>query len=390
MYRWTASTQQARWIAERIWPWLRIKQRQALAIVELGRHREEHSARGRWNPIRPEWITYRERICRAVRAWNQRADDEWEPPLLPVINLPLAPRRIPPKSLAGLPWRYALGCMDDLGLILRAEIIWSKPNGLPESVQDRVRRSHEVVFHFTRQPRYYSAVDEIREAHAPWTLKAYEYEQRARARNGGYNRRKNADRVDQGDAGEYAVANPLGKLPGSVWDIPSAPLTVPAELGIDHFAAYPPELCRRIILGWSPPGICTECGEGRRPVANQDRRVLSGSFGRYADAHGADGRTGARKAITSVITGYACACPQPDAPTRPAVVLDPFAGTGTTMLVASVHGRTGIGVDRSADYCRLAAWRTSDPGERARALGVPKPPPVPEGQRSLFDDLESA
>ena len=47
--------------------------------------------------------------------------------------------QMPNKSLIGLPWRYALGCIDDLGLILRAEIMWSKPNGLPESVTDRVR-----------------------------------------------------------------------------------------------------------------------------------------------------------------------------------------------------------------------------------------------------------
>lgn len=46
------------------------------------------------------------------------------------------------KSLMGLPWRYAIGCIDNLGLILRAEVVWSKPNGLPESVTDRVRRSH--------------------------------------------------------------------------------------------------------------------------------------------------------------------------------------------------------------------------------------------------------
>jgi DNA modification methylase len=72
-----------------------------------------------------------------------------------------------PKSLMGLPWRYAIRCIDDLGLILRAEIIWSKPNGLPESVQDRVRRSHENWFHFTLEPRYYSAVDEIREPYDP-------------------------------------------------------------------------------------------------------------------------------------------------------------------------------------------------------------------------------
>lgn len=60
---------------------------------------------------------------------------------------------IPDKSLIGLPWRYAIGCIDQLGLTLRAEVIWDKPNGLPESVTDRVRRSHEQWFHLTRQGR---------------------------------------------------------------------------------------------------------------------------------------------------------------------------------------------------------------------------------------------
>src|SRR5438067_1292558 len=69
-----------------------------------------------------------------------------------------------PKSLLGVPWRYALRCIDELGLLLRADVVWEKPNGLPESVTDRVRRSHETWFHFTVSPRYYSAVDEIREA----------------------------------------------------------------------------------------------------------------------------------------------------------------------------------------------------------------------------------
>ena len=302
-----------------------------------------------------------------------------------------------PKSLLGLPWRYALACMDQLGLILRAEIIWNKPNGLPESVTDRVRRAHEQVFHFTRLPRYYSAVDEIREPHAEWTLKAYAYEQAARARNGtGYNRRKNANRVDEGDAGDYAVANPLGKLPGSVWSIPSQPLTVPPHLGTDHFAAFPMELPRRIIAGWSPPGVCTACGEGRRPVVVVDKpaaqtariaRLTASQVSRAAMDGGTSSVTLGvdASALNRRITGYACACPPPDAPTRPAVILDPFGGTGTTALLASALGRHGITIDRSADYCRLAAWRTTDPGERARALQVPKPPPVPQGQDTLFD-----
>jgi DNA modification methylase len=288
----------------------------------------------------------------------------------------------PPKCLLGLPWRYALGCIDDLGLILRAEIIWSKPNGLPESVQDRVRRAHEQVFHFTRQPRYYAAVDEIREPHAETSLARFK---------SGFGQTTYSAATDKRYRADELAANPLGKLPGSVWDIPSQPLTVPAALGVDHFAAFPCELPRRIILGWSPPGICIECGEGRRPVADvatiEDRK---GRKQRIVDlamdgAHGPDGRGGERWRQTVRISGYACACGTDSiAPVRPAVVLDPFGGTGTTALVADAFGRTAITVDRSADYCRLARWRTTDPGERAKAMQVPKPPPVADGQGSLF------
>jgi hypothetical protein len=106
------------------------------------------------------------------------------------------------------------------------------------------------------------------------------------------------------------------------------------------------------------------------------------------------------------ITGYVCACPPEPAdrehgrhdgwpswhlasecgwqpPTRHAVVLDPFVGTGTVPLVADVLGRHGVGVDLSADYCRLAAWRIQDPAQRAKAARVDKPPPVIDGQLTL-------
>ena len=289
------------------------------------------------------------------------------------------------KSLLGLPWRYALGCVDDLGLILRAEIVWAKPNGLPESVTDRVRRSHEQLFHFTRRPRYFAAVDEIREQYdAPRATRTMGNVDPGRGDFGKPMQRRDA----------VATMNPLGKLPGSVWTIPSAPLTVPAHLGIDHFAAFPPALIRPIVLGWSPSGVCTACGEGRRPVTvadyqtvvapTPDRRVAAlSTTGHSGRGRGNEAPYGNARRETT-ITGYACACPTPDAPTRPAVVLDPFGGTGTTALVASVLGRTGITVDRSADYCRLAKWRTQDPGERCRVIGAPKPPPVPEGQDALF------
>ena len=286
------------------------------------------------------------------------------------------PYGVEPKSLLGLPWRYALACIDQLGLILRAEMVWSKPNGLPESVADRVRRSHEQWFHLTRRPRYYSAVDEIREPHAPW---------RASGANGLAGQQTIRQRGQQ----DPDQRNSLGKLPGSVWDIASEPLRVPDHLGIDHFAAFPTEWPRRIIQGWSPPGICTVCGEGRRPVAGREYikspKHANGSIigSRRGTTRGWDGLP--RINAEHTITGYACACPQPTAPTRPAVILDPFGGTGTVALVAAVLGRTGISVDYSADYTRLARWRTADPGERARAMRVAKPPAQAAGQTSLFD-----
>lgn len=226
----------------------------------------------------------------------------------PARRPPRGRRDVRVKSLHGLPWRYALGCIDTLGLILRSEIIWQKPNALPESVTDRVRRSHEQVFHFTKWPRYFSNLDAIREDYAPGTAARYArgFQDSGQALVAAQLTKRTDYNIDG------MTTNPRGRLPGSVWSIPTRPLRVPEELGVSHFAAYPPELVRRIVLGWSPE-------------------------------HG--------------------------------TVLDPFGGTGTTALVASVYGRTGISVDLSHDYSRLAAWRTQDEKQRIRtaALSDPKP-----------------
>ena len=293
-----------------------------------------------------------------------------------------------PKSLLGIPWRYAIRCIDELGLILRAEVIWSKPNGLPESVTDRVRRSHEQWFHFTLEPRYYSAVDEVREPHV--------YPQDAGRARKGYVGKDNAPAVYGNTGGDAS----LGKLPGSVWTIPTEPLRVPEELGVDHFAAFPTEWPRRIITGWSPREVCSACGEGRRPVSERDPidpRFLASN--KRGDGRGNVEIRGvsqssilraglqAGQSPATHITGYTCACPDTTAPTTPGVVLDPFGGTGTTALVAHALGRHGISNDMSADYCRLARWRTSDPKQQAKAARrefKPAPEQVP-GQTELFD-----
>lgn len=290
----------------------------------------------------------------------------------------------PNKTLLGIPWRYANRCVDDLGLILRAEVVWSKPNGLPESVTDRVRRSHEQWFHFTLRPRYFSAVDEIREPHdMPRTV--------ATADKPGAHFDRSAKR---GASEAKNLGNPLGKLPGSVWTIPTEPLKVPDQLGVDHFAAFPTEWPKRIIRGWSPAGVCIECGEGRRPVVDKVLKVdhiqkrtrgFTGMDGASPlGSHGAgEGKVNGYHETT--ITGYACACPDATAPTTPGVVLDPFGGTGTTAMVAKALGRHGITVDRSADYCRLAEWRTNDRDQLAKVLGIAKAAGKPDAdQLDLF------
>lgn len=269
------------------------------------------------------------------------------------------------KSLLVVPERYRIACVDELGLIARAVIVWSKPNPLPESVGDRVRRSHEEWVHLVRQPRYYAAVDEIRQPLQPDTTRTTKV-------GAAMMRGRNLNLPHR--AGRYLGPNLLGTLPGSVWSIPTQPLDVPAAVGVEHFAAFPMEWPRRLILGWSPHQVCTACGQGRRPAAVRVAmrwRASPTAAGRQAPGASRRAVSGTMLAPAATrITGYRCACPEPTAAGRPGVVLDPFGGAGTTALVAAMLGRVGISVDLSGDYARLAAWRATDARQRARAAGL--------------------
>lgn len=300
---------------------------------------------------------------------------------------------VPAKSLFGIPWRYAIRCIDELGLTLRAEVIWSKTNGMPESVDDRVRRAHEQWFHFSLGPDYYSSIDEVRE-----TPSGYRRKQAVRSTPQGQRKRAMAD-----------SSNPLGRLPGSVWEIASQPLRIPDEVmharccngqpqpdceeGVDHFAAFPMEFPRRIIQGWAPSGICVACGEGRRPlierefIPQQDVSTERNLDHGRLDPSSSWG-SAPRGETTRRIIGEQCDCPNTDAPTRPAVILDPFGGTGTVALIADVEGANGISVEMSGDYTCLAQWRTSDPVQRALAMQVERPPAKPAEMDSLLDMVQ--
>lgn len=294
------------------------------------------------------------------------------------------------KSLLGLPWRYALAVGDQMGLIRRAEIIWDKSEwGLPEGVDDRVTRGHEHLFHFVKQESYYADIDVVRVPHTGGSHYSGD-NSTVRKMESGQGVRHRTGRTDP------ATFNPLGKALSDVWRIPPGRLVKPWWWeGDEHYAAFPPALVKPCVLGWSPPGICTACGQPRRSVADkqleaQDRGRIGTRGEKRAGVTDPGIRTRPQAVYgrTSVtITGYACACPDASAPARPAVVLDPFGGTGTTALVAAAFGRRGISGDLARDYSRFAQWRVNDPTERNLAADGKRPGAGKRHQAELYGDL---
>lgn len=138
---------------------------------------------------------------------------------------------LPAKNMIGIPWRVAFALQDD-GWILRNDIIWSKPNAMPESVTDRLSSRHEHLFMFSKSARYWFDLDPIREV-----------------------------AVTEGSS--------KGRNPGDVWAIPTQPF---AEA---HFATMPPALAERCIqAGCKPHGTVLDPFSG------------SGTTGYAASKHG--------------------------------------------------------------------------------------------------------
>lgn len=145
-----------------------------------------------------------------------------------------------PKDLIGIPWMVAFALRAD-GWYLRSDIIWSKPNPMPESVKDRPTKAHEYVFLLSKGPSYHYDADAIREPHAPDSL--------ARVGRGRSDDHKWAD----GGPGNQTLAkditkacHPDGRNRRSVWTVTTQPF---AEA---HFATMPPALAEPCILAGAP------------------------------------------------------------------------------------------------------------------------------------------
>jgi len=135
-----------------------------------------------------------------------RAPDKKNPARAMTVR-PDTPEGLKPKDLMGIPWRLALALQDD-GWYLRSDIVWNKPNAMPESVKDRPTRSHEYLFMLTKTEKYYYDHTAIRETTADGKMR---------------NRR-------------------------SVWNINTQPSPWA------HFATFPPTLIEPCILSSTKPG----------------------------------------------------------------------------------------------------------------------------------------
>jgi DNA modification methylase len=261
-----------------------------------------------------------------------------------------------PKDLIGIPWMLAFALRAD-GWYLRSDIIWHKPNPMPESVTDRPAKSHEYVFLLTKSARYYYDADAVREPQTePW-------------RSTGKLEQRGAKDVDAGINGGFGLDgerprlyNPAGRNKRTVWTIATAPYPNA------HFATYPPALVEPCILaGTSQRGACPHCGAPWRRLV--DKRYLSPIIttgteeGRYDKGRNRNvTRMGDGVDVTTTGWQQECACPA--AEPVPCTVLEPFAGSGTTLMVAKRLVRRSVGIDLSADYLALAVERikSAEPG----------------------------
>lgn len=206
---------------------------------------------------------------------------------------------LPRKSLLGMPWRVAFALQDD-GWILRNAIPWHKTNAMPESVTDRLSNKHELVFLFAKSPRYWFDLNAIREPLAyPEALDGTRvFGDKNKGSSGGTGataRRRGHNVYGATGMPEQTGMGPTGSRhthASAAGRNPGDVWSIPTQpFAAAHFAVFPPALAERCIKAGCRPG---------------------------------------------------------------GAVLDPFAGSGTTGMVALRQGHRFVGIDLSAKYLDLA------------------------------------
>jgi DNA modification methylase len=277
------------------------------------------------------------------------------------LNTSIAPHDgkhpvIKPKDLVGIPWMVAFALRAD-GWYLRQDIIWAKPNPMPESVEDRCTKSHEYIFLLTKSAKYFYDGEAIKEEAAYDGRKDTVMKGSQKYADGFVPNQseqtfhaRGHERWQRGEDGEY-VRNKRS----SVWTVNTKPFSEA------HFAVFPPKLIEPCVLaGTSEKGCCARCGAPYRRVVERTAMVINrstrgvqmGEFGKTA----ASGNVVAPASARTIGWQASCKC---NSSIIPCTVLDPFTGSGTTGLVALRHNRNFIGVELNPEYIEMSRKRLS-------------------------------
>jgi DNA modification methylase len=266
---------------------------------------------------------------------------------------------LPSKNLIGIPWKVAFALQAD-GWILRQDIIWQKPNPMPESVRDRCTKSHEYIFLLSKSPQYYFDHVAIKEPSVnPESYKG---------------RRKRSSMTEQSEI----IMDKFGATRSGFKNIEEGK-TYPTRNKRDvwkvnvrpykgaHFATYPTALIEPCILaGTSEKGHCPVCNARwkRMKIDTGERHDVEVYTGKavkdYEHAKAQNPSDTKRRVLESMSKIYkyewipTCECklePVPD------IVFDPFMGSGTTAQVALQHGRQYLGCELNKEYEKLQQER---------------------------------
>lgn len=258
------------------------------------------------------------------------------------------------KQLLCQPWRLALALQSD-GWWLRSDIIWHKPNPMPESVTDRPTKAHEYLFLLSKAAEYYFDADAVRVPCVSLDEKHPSF-------------RPNSAEISRAGRKEYSAKHEMtartyplaGRNIRTVWKIATHPFAGA------HFATFPPKLVEPCIkAGTSERGRCSECGAPWTRVVEKSFRAQEDvSTERGIRGHegqkpmdATSGWAGFPRGHADTVTvGWRESCGHASPPV-PCTVLDPFIGSGTTALVADRLGRDCIGIELNPEYARIARNR---------------------------------
>lgn len=259
--------------------------------------------------------------------------------------------RLSPKNLVGIPWRVAFALQAD-GWYLRSEIIWAKPNPMPESVTDRPTKAHEQIFLLAKSERYYYDADAIAEP----VVREWDENNVPVGRNGLH--------VEHGgQRNPQTGAGLTTRNRRSVWTVATQPFSQA------HFATFPPKLIEPCILAGSARQSCEHCGA---PWARVVERENGHASARATDTYTGQAYSQSQSAPRGPKLDFGpgalgqslgftptCSCPSNTGSAR-SVVLDPFGGAGTTGLVADRLGRDATLIELNPAYAQMLRNRIVD------------------------------